>query len=95
MGGVLNFDFAGLMVYRGLIDVEVFYNYWVIPIVALARKLDSFVDAQHFISDNGDDFKGQDYWPYYHIIVIEARKKLPQVRATIVANQEKLVGIRK
>lgn len=90
-----SFDFAGLMVYRGLVDDKDFYNYWAIPIVALARKLDAFVVAQHFTGDAGGDFKGEDYWPYYDILVKEARKRLSQVRAAIIADREKLAGNRK
>jgi hypothetical protein len=85
-----SFDFAGLMVYQDLVDTDVFYKYWSIPIVAVARKLEAFFVAQRFIGDAGNDFEGLHYWPYYHILVIEARNRLPKVRAEIAADQKKL-----
>jgi hypothetical protein len=65
-----SFDFAGLMVRRGLVDQDVFFEYWG-PILCLFReRLNTFLDQTV-----GGELRGREYWRDFQWIIDETIRR--------------------
>lgn len=65
-----SFDFAGLMVRRGLVDQDVFFEYWGPVLCLFQKRLGNFLDETV-----GGDLRGRDYWRDFCWIIEEAKRR--------------------
>lgn len=69
-----SFDFAGLMVRRGLVEPEVFFEYWGPILHLFGVRLKGFLDESV-----GGGLCGRDYWRDFHWLVEETTRRGHQV----------------
>lgn len=65
-----SFDFAGLMVRRGLVDQEVFFEYWGPILCLFEKRLSGFLNEAV-----GGDLCGRDYWRDFQWVIEEAMRR--------------------
>jgi len=65
-----SFDFAGLMVRRGLVDQGVFFEYWGPILCLFEKRLAGFLDERV-----GGDLCGRDYWRDFQWIIEESTRR--------------------